>query len=109
MKLLICVPSRRAICSAFCATSFSLAMYGKVYFSHLFREQAAANQWSGRSFVYASRASRSSLGHVQRVLEIGPAARLLLARFHQRLKAFGSVTLANSSTVAVPRTSSTLK
>src|SRR5438270_2587018 len=51
MNLLMFMPSRRATCSAFRATSLSLAKYGKVYFSHRALEQALANQWLGCSLV----------------------------------------------------------
>src|SRR2546421_8397555 len=63
MKLLTFVPSRHATCSACRATSFSLAKYGSVYFSHRAFEQARANQFAGLSLVWASRARYNSLSN----------------------------------------------
>src|SRR6266568_5925620 len=63
MNLLTFVPSRHATCSAFRATSFSLAKYGSVYFSHLAFEHARANQFAGLSLVRASRARYNSLSN----------------------------------------------
>src|SRR6266571_548502 len=60
MNLLTLVPSRRATCSAFRATSLSLAKYASVL-SHVALEQAFANQLAGLFLLRAMFASSSSL------------------------------------------------
>src|SRR5258707_8897018 len=95
MNLLTWVPSLRATCSAFRATSCSLAKYGKVYFSHLSLEHAAANQLAGRPFVCASPARRSNLSRCPSLMSF--LYRFVLARIQKSEPVMSALIAAGSS------------
>src|SRR5947199_5473958 len=94
MNLLTFVPSRRATCSAFRATSFSLAKYASVL-SHATLEQALANQLAGLFLTRAIFASSSSLSRCPSLMSF--LYRLDLALTQKSLPVINSLISCGSS------------